>query len=50
MNFGTERVLVKINELDIGKSLKSLKVSKSMGPDQNHRMIVKECALEFAKP
>ena len=50
MNFGTERVLAKINEFEIGKILKSLKESKSMGPDQIHPMILKECALEFAKP
>ena len=51
MNFGTERVLAKIlNEFEIGKSLISLKESKSMGPDQKHPMILKECALEFAKP
>jgi hypothetical protein len=50
VNFGTERVLAKINELEIGKILKSLKESKSMGPDQIHPMILKECALEFAKP
>ena len=34
VNFGTERVLAKINELEIGKSLKNLKESKSTGPDQ----------------
>ena len=27
-----------------------LKESKSMGPDQIHPMILKECALEFARP
>ena len=50
VNFGTERVLAKINEFEIGKILKSLMESKSMGPDQIHPMILKECALEFAKP
>ena len=40
----------KINEFEIGKSLKSLKESKSMDPDQIHPKILKECALEFAKP
>ena len=50
LNFGTERVLTKINEFEIGKSLKCLKQSKSMGPDKIHPMILKECALEFAKP
>ena len=50
VNFGTERVLAKINELEIGKSLKNLKESKSMGPDQIHPMILKEYALEFAEP
>ena len=33
VKFGIERVLTKINKFEIGKSLKSLKESKSMGPD-----------------
>ena len=47
--FGTERALAKINDLEIGKSLKNLKESKLMGPDQIHPMNLKECVLEFAK-
>ena len=39
VNFGTERVLAKSNEFEIRKSLKSLKESKLMGPDQIHPMI-----------
>ena len=50
MNFGTERVLSKINEFEKGKSLKSLNESNSIGNDQIHPMILKECALEFTKP
>ena len=42
VNFGTERVLAKI-------TCKSLLESKSMGTDQIHLMILKECALEFAR-
>ena len=30
--------------------MKTLKRSKSMGPDQIHQMILKECASEFAIP
>ena len=50
VNFGIERLLPKINEFEMGKSLKSLKERKSMCPEQIHPMILKECALEFAKP
>ena len=50
VKFGTERVLAKFNEFEIGNSLKSLKERKSMGPDQIHPMILKECAREFTKP
>ena len=48
--FEIRRVLAKINEFEIGKSLKSLKESKSVGSDQKHPMILKECVLEFTKP
>ena len=50
VKFGIERVLEKINEFEIGKNLKKPKKSKSMGPYQIHPMILKECALEYAKP
>ena len=50
VSFGIERVLNKINENEIERRLKSLKESKSMGPDQIHPMILKECAMEFAIP
>ena len=50
VSFGIERVLNKINENEIVRRLKRLKESKSMGPDQIHLMILKECAMEFAIP
>ena len=50
VSFGIERVLIKINEGEIIKRLKNLKESKSMGSDQIHPMILKECAMEFAIP
>ena len=49
-SFGIENFLSKINELEIEKRLNSLQESKSMGPDQIHPKILKECAKELAKP
>ena len=48
LSFWIERVLNKINEHEIEKILKTLKGSKSMGPDLIHPTIKKECASEFA--
>ena len=39
-----------MNEGDIIKRLNNLKESKSMGPDQIHPMVLKECAMVFAIP
>ena len=50
LSFGIDSVLNKINEYEIKKRLKNSKGSKSMGPDQIHSMILKECASEFAIP
>ena len=50
VSFGIENVLFKINELEIEKRLNRLQESKSMGPDQIHPKILKECAKELAKP
>ena len=50
LSFGNERLLIKINEYEIEKRLKTLKGSKSMRPDLIHPMILEECASEFAIP
>ena len=50
VSFEIERVLSKINEYEIEKSLKNLKESKSMGPDQIHPMTLKNAPLSFQYP
>ena len=39
-----------LNETEIERRLKNLKVNKSMGVDNVHPMVSRECAVAFAKP
>ena len=39
-----------INETEIERRLKALKVNKSMGMDCVHLMVLRECSVAFTKP
>ena len=44
------QIMCHLNETEIERRLKALKVNKSIGIDYVHLMVLGECAIAFAKP